>query len=390
MSKGLFPRLGVDASRTGARVARSCAMSSYHYTVVCETASPEIAEAFEAWLVEGHAMDVVEAGALEAEVLRRDDGLTLECRYLFPSREAFIVYERDHAPRLRAEGLARFPGGMHFSRSTATSRATARIGGLRVETVPYFADNYAYLLHTFHPGARGRRACVVVDPGDATPVLASLEVHQLAPVAIWCTHHHPDHVGGLPELLREIGEVPVLGSRHDLDAKRIPHQSRGLSDGETLDVFGTEFRIVAVPGHTLGAIAYVGAGMAFTGDTLFLGGCGRVFEGTMEMMHGSLARLGALDPETRLFVGHEYTEANLRFAAHVEPTSDAVRERLERVRSVRAAGRPTVPGTVGEERATNPFLRSHVEEVVAFARGRGPVSGEVGVFAQVREAKNAF
>lgn len=365
-------------------------MSSFHYTVVCEATSREIADAYEAWLIDGHVEEVIEAGALEAEVLRRDDGLTLESRYVFPSREAFAAYERDHAPRLRAEGLARFPSGVRFSRSTATSRFATRIDGLRVEIVPYFKDNYAYLLHTFHPGARGKRPCVIVDPGDAMPVLASLVFHQLEPVAIWCTHHHPDHVGGLPELLREIGDVPVFGSQHDLDARRIPHQSRGLADGEELELFGHTFHVVAVPGHTLGAIAYVGEGMAFTGDTLFLGGCGRVFEGTMSMMHASLSRLSALDPDTRLYVGHEYTEANLRFAAHVEPESAAIRERLEKVRVARAAGRPSVPGTMRDEHATNPFLRSHVEEVAAFARARGSAPNEVEVFAQVREAKNSF
>lgn len=369
-------------------------MGSFHYTVLCQAETPALADALEAWLVEGHVEDVCEAGALEAEVVRRDDGVSLEVRYLFASRAAFLAYERDHAPRLRADGLARFPAGVKFERATGLGRFRARVDGLRVEIVPYGRDNYAYLLHTFQHGARGKRPCVVIDPGEAGPVLAALVLHALEPVAIWCTHHHPDHVAGIPALLRELGgadgSLPVVGSAYDLDAHRIPHQSRGLVDGDELDLLGHVFHAVAVPGHTLGALAYVGEGMAFTGDTLFLGGCGRVFEGTMSMMHASLARLSALDGDTRLYVGHEYTEANLRFAAHVEPGSPAIAERLAAVSARRARGEPTVPATMREEHATNPFLRCHLAPVAEFARSRGSAPDEVEVFTQVREAKNGF
>ncbi len=370
-------------------------MGSFHYMVLCETESPALADAFEAWLVEGHLGEVCAAGALEAEVIRRDDRVTVECRYLFASRDAFLAYERDHAPRLRMESRAKFPSGVTFHRATGVGRHRARIDGLRVEIVPYGRDNYAYLLHTFQYGARGKRPCVIIDPGDAGPVLAALVTHALEPVAIWCTHHHPDHVAGIPALLRELTRteghaLPVLGSQYDLDTQRIPQQSRGLVDGEELDLLGHVFHAVAVPGHTLGAVAYVGEGMAFTGDTLFLGGCGRVFEGTMSMMHASLARLSALDGDTRLYVGHEYTEANLVFAAHVEPDSQAITERLAAVRARRSRGEPTVPGTMREEHVTNPFLRCHLEPVASFARARGSAPDAVEVFTQVREAKNAF
>lgn len=277
-----------------------------------------------------------------------------------------------------------------MSQPTAMSRPTA----LRVEVVPYHRDNYAYLVHA--PAAEGQapgpRACVVVDPGDAAPVLAALEAHSLRPTAIWCTHHHPDHVAGVPAVLATLGPLPVLGSRHDLESAQIPSQTQGLDDGDTIALFGHVFRVLAVPGHTLGAIAYVGAGLAFTGDTLFLGGCGRVFEGTMSMMHASLARLAALDPATRLYVGHEYTEANLRFAAHVEPDDARIHARIAEVARVRAAQHPSVPATLAEERDTNPFLRCGVPSVVAFAQARAghALTKEDEVFGQLREAKNAF
>ncbi|GAB4196641.1 MAG: hypothetical protein OHK0013_04010 [Sandaracinaceae bacterium] len=365
-------------------------MGAFLYTVTCAADSTELADAFEAWLVGGHAEDVCEAGALEAEVVRHEDGRTIEARYVFASKSAFETYERVHAPRLRAECLARFPAGLRFTRTTAASRFRTRSFGLRVETVPALRDNYAYLLHACAPGARGERRCIVVDPSDAAPVRAAMALHGLVPEAIWCTHHHLDHVGGVREISRAHPGLPVLGSRYDLETGRIEGQTRGLDDGDELEVLGHTFRVVAIPGHTLGAIAYVGAGMAFTGDTLFLGGCGRVFEGTMPMMHASLLRLSALDGDTRLYVGHEYTEKNLEFALHVEPGSAAIEARLAEVRARRARGEPTVPGVLREELATNPFLRCHTDAVLAFARARGSASDAVEVFAQVREAKNAY
>lgn len=348
-------------------------MGTFLYTVVCECESVEVAERFEAWLLGGHAMHVVEAGALECETVRRDER-TLENRYVFASREAFERYEREGAPRLRADGIASFGSSVRFTRSTGTSRAQRFVPGLRVETVPYFNDNYAYLVHAYAPGMRGTRSCIVVDPGDAKPVIEALREHDLSVTAIWCTHHHPDHVAGVGDLLAAIGDVPVLGSRYDLEHHRIEKQTRGLDEGEVLPLFGHDFRVMHVPGHTLGAIAYVGAGMAFTGDTLFLGGCGRVFEGTMPQMHASLMRFASLDPDTRLYVGHEYTEANLRFAAHVEPSEPTIAARLEHVRALRAEKRFTVPGTVRDELATNPFLRAK----------------DAAEFAARREAKNNF
>ncbi len=356
-----------------ASLGHARAMGTFLYTVVCECESPEVADRFERWLLDEHAMHVVDEGALEAEVVRRDERV-IENRYVFASQKAFERYEREGAPRLRADGVTRFGTTVKFTRSTGTSRAQRVVRGLRVETVPYFNDNYAYLVHAYTPGSRGTRSCIVVDPGDARPVIDALGEHDLSVSAVWCTHHHPDHVAGVPDLLAEIGDVPVLGSRYDLEQGRIAMQTRGLDEGEVLPLFGHDFRVMNVPGHTLGAIAYVGAGMAFTGDTLFLAGCGRVFEGTMPQMHASLRRFAELDPDTRLYVGHEYTEANLRFAAHVEPSDATIAARLEHVRTRRAEKRFTVPGTVGEELATNPFLRAK----------------DADEFAKRREAKNGF
>lgn len=361
---------------------------TFFYTVVCEAESDALADALEAWLRDAHLRAVCEAGALEAEIVRRSEGSSVEVRYLFASPESFARYERDHAPRLRAEGLARFPSGIRFSRWTGRGGGRFAVEGLRVEIVPYFRDNYAYLVHEHRFGNRGERPCVVVDPGDADAVLEACALHGLRPTALLCTHHHPDHIGGVDALVDALGPLPVYGSAHDLRERRIPEQTAGLADGERIDVLGRAFTALAVPGHTLGAVSYVGEGMAFTGDTLFLGGCGRVFEGTMSMMHASLSRLRELEPSTHLYVGHEYTEANLVFAATVEPDNDAIRARLEAVRARRARGEPTMPGTIGQERETNPFLRCDVDAVIRFAERLGPVERAEDVFARVREAKD--
>ncbi len=263
---------------------------------------------------------------------------------------------------------------------------------LEVELVPYARDNYAYLLHPRAEASEASTPAIVVDPGDADAILDALARHRLAPTALFCTHHHLDHVGGVTRLLAALGPLPVLGSRHDLEARRIPAQTRGLEDEETIDVFGHAFRALLVPGHTRGALAYVGAGLAFTGDTLFLGGCGRVFEGTMAELHASLARLAALAPETLVYAGHEYTEANLRFARGAEPDEPTLAARLEAVRAAREAGRSTMPGRIAEERATNPFLRCAAPAVRRFASERAghAIEDEREVFRVVREAKDAL
>ena len=232
---------------------------------------------------------------------------------------------------------------------------------VEVVPVPFARDNFAYLL------VAGREA-VVVDPGEAAPVLAVVHARGLSLVAVWCTHHHGDHVGGVGAVRASVGDVPVVGSAQDAALGRIPRLTRAVSDGAALDgPGGSAFRALHVPGHTLGALSFVGEGHAFVGDTLFGAGCGRVFEGTLGQMAGSLARLGALAPETRLWWGHAYTAANLRWLASASRAHGG-----EFPVPARVPGEPDTGGTVAEELATNVFLRA------ACHTGAYPLEGALG------------
>lgn len=250
---------------------------------------------------------------------------------------------------------------------------------LEIAFIPAFKDNYIWLLR------RGGRAAVV-DPGDAAPVMKRLQAEGLQLDAILVTHHHADHQGGVAALL-ESWPAPVFGPGNE----SITGRSRPLSGGERIEVLDQEFEVLAVPGHTAGHIAYRMPGAVFCGDTLFGAGCGRLFEGTPQQMTASLARLAALPDSTRIYCAHEYTEANLRFAFAVEPGNPALRERMAAVAAQRRAGLPSVPSTLGEEKATNPFLRCSEPAVVAAARRHRPrVADPVDIFAALREWKNAF
>lgn len=241
----------------------------------------------------------------------------------------------------------------------ARSRYASRV---EISIIPCLKDNYAYLLRL--PGSD---TAAVVDASEAGPVLAALERLGLKLGAILSTHHHADHVGGNSELVQRFPGVRVYGSAHDKG--RIPEQTEFVGDEDTIDVLGSRFRCLVVPGHTLGAVAYYGENSVFTGDTLFTAGCGRLFEGTAQMMFESLnERLAELPQETRVYCGHEYTASNLRFAAHIEPDNLAIKARAEKVAELRSRGEPTIPSTIAEERATNPFLRCGSAERLAVIR----------------------
>jgi len=235
--------------------------------------------------------------------------------------------------------------------------------GLRVERIPTLGDNYTYLLVCEDTGE-----AAVVDAPEAAPVIRRVDEAGARVTKVLSTHHHPDHSAANPELAKRY-DAPVYG--HHSDEGRLPGLTNGLDEGDTVDVGRQLARVLFIPAHTRGHIAYVfdDARAVFCGDTLFAGGCGRLFEGTPEMMFEALHdKLGALPDDFRVFCGHEYTEANLRFAAHVEPDNRDVAEKLEKVRQVRARAAAdwhdatpeemTIPSTLGEERATNPFVRA--------------------------------
>lgn len=249
-----------------------------------------------------------------------------------------------------------------------------------------FADNYIWIVRD---GARA----AVVDPGDARPVLDYLAREGLVLAAVLATHHHQDHVGGIEALLAR-HPAPVYGPARET----IPQLAHPLRGGDAITVPGMalDLRVLDIPGHTAGHIAYVGdvAGVSslFCGDTLFAAGCGRIFEGTPAQMWESLGSLAALAGETRVYCGHEYTLANLRFALAVEPDNAALWDRQAAAEAARHRGEPTLPSTIALERATNPFLRAGHPAVRAAAAAHAgqPIASEVESFAALRAWKNAF
>jgi hydroxyacylglutathione hydrolase len=253
---------------------------------------------------------------------------------------------------------------------------------LQVVPIPAFKDNYIWSLND-------GRSAAIVDPGDARPVLDYLTRENLELVAILATHHHADHVGGVAELRRG-RDIPVYGPRHE-PIETLTHPVSG-GDRVTIAALGATFEVIDVPGHTRAHIAYYGSKLLFCGDTLFACGCGRVFEGTPAQLHASLAKLAALPEDTLVYCAHEYTLANIRFARAVEPGNTALAERERADAQARAQNRPTVPSTIGREKATNPFLRCAEPEVIqAAAHQRGAaVVDPVEVFAAIREWKNRF
>lgn len=251
---------------------------------------------------------------------------------------------------------------------------------MHVVPLPALADNYIWLLHDDAGQA------LVVDPGDAAPVERALAERKLRLRAVLLTHHHPDHVAGAASL-RERHAVPVFGPHDD----RVASISNPVGDGDLVVLAAPQasFRVLAMPGHTSTHIAYVGEGLLFCGDTLFSLGCGRLFDGTPAQMLTSLDRLAALPGDTRVCCGHEYTAANARFAAQVEPANRSLQARAREVDALRAAGEPSVPVALASELACNPFLRVDSAELVDWGKRHGATE-RVSRFAALRSAKDGF
>jgi len=252
---------------------------------------------------------------------------------------------------------------------------------LHVVPLPALADNYIWLLHDDDGNA------IVVDPGDARPVEAALAQRKLRLRAILLTHHHNDHIGGVEALLAH-HDVPVYAP-HD---ERIAKATHRVSDGDLLSLKAPEanFEVIAVPGHTTTHIAYTGEGVLLCGDTLFSMGCGRLFEGTPAQMLASLDRLSSLPGNTLLCCAHEYTAANARFARTIEPHNASLAARQEEVATLRANDQPSLPVTLSIEHATNPFLRTDSDAVIAWCRQHGIGDDRVARFAALRANKDVF
>ena len=254
---------------------------------------------------------------------------------------------------------------------------------IQISALPAFTDNYIWLLQD-----HSTQRCAVVDPGDAAPVQAWLDAHPgwvLSDILI--THHHHDHVGGV-QALKNATNATVYGPA----SENIPARDQALHDNDQVSVLGWDFDVYAVPGHTLGHIAYYHHGLLFCGDTLFAAGCGRLFEGTPAQMHHSLGRLAALPEDTLVYCTHEYTLSNLKFAAAVEPGNPDIAARLEKVARQRNEGIMTLPSTLALEKLTNPFLRTAETSVKQKADERSGQRNQTPseVFAALRAWKDTF
>jgi len=249
---------------------------------------------------------------------------------------------------------------------------------LEIEIVPCLSDNYAYLV-------KSDSQCAVVYPSEPEPVRAALAKKGWTLTHILNTHHHLDHCGGNLELKAETGATIVGPGK---DRARIPGLEVGVDEGSGWEFDGRKVQVLEVPAHTRGAITFVIDGHAFTGDTLFLMGCGRLFEGDPKMMWTSLSKLMTLPDQTKIYCGHEYTQSNGRFALTLEPGNQALKARMGEVNALRAAGKPTVPASMGLEKQTNPFLRPDQPEI---RKSLGMERADtVAAFGEIRARKDRF
>lgn len=255
-----------------------------------------------------------------------------------------------------------------------------------VDPVPALSTNYIWMIR--HPD----QGTIIVDPGESQPVFDYLKKHKTRPVAILITHHHLDHCGGVVDIVANY-DIPVYGSAKEESA--IDGLTHPVKDQQviTIDELELSFEIMAIPGHTLGHVAYYNAPWLFCGDTLFSAGCGRLFEGSASQLYYSLQSLATLPRETQVFCGHEYTQANLKFARHVEPHNENAQQYQQQVQDWQADDKPTLPSTIGLERAVNPFLRCQDSALIASAKERDPKldpNDPVAVFKVLRDWKDKF
>ncbi|PVZ78172.1 hydroxyacylglutathione hydrolase [Serratia sp. S1B] len=247
-------------------------------------------------------------------------------------------------------------------------------------SIPAFQDNYIWLL------SNPQQHCVIVDPGEANPVLKTLSELNLTPDAILLTHHHRDHVGGVPEIISHYPDLAVYGP-HETVNKGANHL---VSEGDILNIGGRQFTVIEVPGHTLGHLAFYSAPYLFCGDTLFSAGCGRLFEGTAEQMYDSFQRLAQLPDETLICCAHEYTLSNLKFASAILPLDDQIRTYQKKVEILQSKGEPSVPTTLQLERQINPFLRCHDTDLQKEIGFNLPPEHLHAVFSELRQRKDVF
>lgn len=255
---------------------------------------------------------------------------------------------------------------------------------LTITPIPALQNNYIWSIIN-----KQTNQCLVVDPGDATPVLRFLQEHNLELTSVWITHHHCDHTGGIAALLKHYS-IPIYGPKNE----KIPHLTHPLQEGNYIPspIPSLDFEVLDIPGHTHGHIAYYHTGYLFPGDTLFGAGCGRVFEGTNKQMLHSLEKLAQLSNETLLYPAHEYTLSNLYFAEAVEPNNRIIQERIKICKQLKQDQHPTLPSTIGLEKASNPFLRAHLPNIIHSAKQKNPsLSNElVDVWQTIRQWKNRF